>query len=191
MSLDVLEDSDWLWGAGEWHLHARVDGNEVGDSDTEFEVRLGSGRNLPEADWSSIVDVSGKGPGSTVEIRLRVIENDLFGDDDLGEVRATLHYPYRYKRFSERINSESYYIIVPLRPDRVKETWSIISGFVPFRNRPSDLIGRIPVHWSRFSSCPGPKIAVCTFTFIQAKRGPKISGDFMMEEAIHKCYYLE
>ncbi len=96
VSVDVLDDSDWIWGAGEWHLHASVAGTAVGNSGTEFSVHTGDTINLPEADWSTVVDVSGHGPGDSVEVRLKVIEKDVFFDDDLGEVRATLAYPYRH-----------------------------------------------------------------------------------------------
>jgi len=91
----VLDDSDWIWGAGEWHLHASIDGQSVGDSSREFKVHTGDSISLPDADWSSEIDVSGKGPGDTVPIRFSVIEKDLFGDDDLGEVRASVAYPFR------------------------------------------------------------------------------------------------
>ncbi len=95
VSVDVLDDSDWIWGAGEWHLHASIDGTAVGDSNREFSVHTGDSITLREADWSRVVDVSGHGPGDSVEVRLRIIEKDLFGDDNLGQVRATLRYPYR------------------------------------------------------------------------------------------------
>ncbi len=96
VSVDVDHDSD-VWGAGEWHLHATVDGQPVGNSGTEFTARAGAGLTpaLAEADWSEVVDVSGKAPGSTVEIRLRIIEDDLFCDDDLGEVSVTVAHPFR------------------------------------------------------------------------------------------------
>lgn len=93
VSVHVLDDADWLWGAGEWHLHASVDGRPFGDSNREFEVHTGNTISLGAAPWSTVVDVSGKAPGSTVEIRLRVIEHDLFGNDDLGEVQARVACP--------------------------------------------------------------------------------------------------
>ena len=40
MSLDVLNDSD-VWGAGEWHVHASVDGHDVGDHTHEHVARRG------------------------------------------------------------------------------------------------------------------------------------------------------
>lgn len=104
-SVDVLDDSDWLWGAGEWTLQATVDGHVVGDPNHEFGVHSGSGLNLPEVQWSHIVDVSGKAPGSSVEIRFKVIEKDVFSDDDLGEVRATIAYPFRNPRIDKSLLS--------------------------------------------------------------------------------------
>ena len=94
MSLDVLDDSDRLWGAGEWHLHASVNGGPVGRSTEEFEVRTGGGLSLPESDWSEYVYQSDLGPDDTVEIRFSVTEKDVFNDDELGEVSATLQYPF-------------------------------------------------------------------------------------------------
>ena len=104
-TVSVLDDSDWIWGAGEWTLHATVDGHSVGDSSREFSVHSGDTITPPEADWHRIVDVSGKGPGSTVEIRFKVIEKDVFCDDDLGEVRATVAYPFRTPVVDIRLQS--------------------------------------------------------------------------------------
>lgn len=94
VSLQVLDDSDWLWGDGEWHLHASADGVAFGDPNHEFAVRGGTSLNLPEAEWSTVIDVSGKAPDDIVEIRLRVIEDDVFSDDDLGEVVARVRMPF-------------------------------------------------------------------------------------------------
>jgi hypothetical protein len=104
-NLDVLDDSDWLWGAGEWTLHATVDGTAVGNSSREYSVRTGDALPLPEADWSTIVDVSGKGPGDKVVIRFKVIEKDVFSDDDLGEVTAEVAYPFRNPLLDLRLRS--------------------------------------------------------------------------------------
>lgn len=95
VSVRVLDDSDWIWGAGEWHLHASINGAPIGDSNQEFRVHTGDSIALPEAVWSREVDVSALGPGSTVPIRFKVIEKDVFSDDDLGEVRASIAYPFR------------------------------------------------------------------------------------------------
>jgi hypothetical protein len=93
--LDVLDDSDWLWGSGEWKLHANVDGHAVGNSSHQFTATVGTPIILSAGSWSRVVDVSGRGPGSNVQVRFRVIEDDVFSDDDLGEVTASIPYPYR------------------------------------------------------------------------------------------------
>jgi hypothetical protein len=93
VSVDVLDDSDWLWGAGEWHLHASADGRAFGDPNREFSVHTGNTISLAVDNWSTVVDVSGKPPGSHVDIRLRIIEHDVFSNDDLGEVSARVNCP--------------------------------------------------------------------------------------------------
>ena len=94
VSMEVLDDSDWLWGAGEWHLHATADGRPIGSPATEFAVRSGDAVTLAEASWSTIVDVSAKAPGSFVEVKLKVIEHDFLSKDNLGEVKARIAYPF-------------------------------------------------------------------------------------------------
>jgi hypothetical protein len=81
--ISVRDDSD-SWGAGEWHLHATVNGQRVGNPRTEFVVRTGDLFIPPQEDWTEVVDVSGHSDGDQVEIKFRVIEADLFSDDDLG-----------------------------------------------------------------------------------------------------------
>jgi hypothetical protein len=91
----VIDDSDF-WGPGEWYLTATVDGKPVGDPKHEFVAKERHWIALrPSATWSTTVDVSAKGPGSKVEIRFKGREDDTFGDDDLGQVSATLKYPFK------------------------------------------------------------------------------------------------
>jgi hypothetical protein len=95
VSVQVYDDAD-TFGAGEWYLHASVDGQQLGNPNYEFEAR--SGRPLPltpvEAQWSRLVDVSGKAPGSSVRIRLRVREKDLRSYEELGEVEGSVAWPF-------------------------------------------------------------------------------------------------
>ena len=91
--VSVEDDSD-VWGAGEWHMHAMVNGQRCGNTQTEFVAREGALIMLPAEDWTEVVDVSGHSAGDEVAISFRVIEDDVFSDDDLGEVTATLRFPY-------------------------------------------------------------------------------------------------
>lgn len=91
----VEDDSDF-WGPGEWYLTATIDGKPVGDPKHEFVARSQQWLALrPTDQWSAQIDVSGRGPGSTVPISLKGREDDVFSDDDLGQVSAALKYPYK------------------------------------------------------------------------------------------------
>ncbi len=100
LSIMVNDDSDRC-GAGEWHLHATAEFRPagttfpIGDPQLEYEARSGmSLPSLPEVQWSKVLDVATLGPGSSVVIRLRVKEHDVFGEEDLGEVTMTIPYPF-------------------------------------------------------------------------------------------------
>ncbi len=88
----VLDDCD-IFGCGEWHLTARIDGVQVGSPATEFEAQTGQVITLPP-EWSRVVDVSAKGPGTTVRVNFGGVDKDTFSDDDLGAVTAEFRYPY-------------------------------------------------------------------------------------------------
>lgn len=92
-AVNVLDDCD-IFGSGDWHFTARIDGQAVGSPATEFEAQTGQSIALPAADWSRIVDVSAKGPGTSVVVNFSGIDKDFFGDDDLGAVTATFSHPY-------------------------------------------------------------------------------------------------
>lgn len=83
-----------LWGPGEWHITVTIDGVQVGDPDLEYVARPQQWILLDDA-WSVLVDVSGKGPGDTVEIAVSAVDRDIFSDDDLGSVNVTLKYPFK------------------------------------------------------------------------------------------------
>lgn len=87
-------DSGDLIGAGEWKLTAKVDGKPVGDPNVEFEVRDKETINLPADKWSVELDLTNKKPGDKIEITMKGIDVDVFSDDDLGEARLTLKYPF-------------------------------------------------------------------------------------------------
>lgn len=96
ISLDSVYvcDSADVWGDGEWHFTASIDGNPVGSPATEFVAQDEGTIVLPPADWSAEVDVSGKGPGDTVVVDFTGIDKDVLSDDDLGAVRATFAHPF-------------------------------------------------------------------------------------------------
>lgn len=95
-SVRVLDDCD-IFGSGEWHLTAKIDGVQVGSSATEFEAQTGKVITLP-SDWSRVVDVSAKGPGTSVKVNFSGIDKDVFCDDDLGAVTAEFKHPYSTPR---------------------------------------------------------------------------------------------
>lgn len=91
----VLDDSDF-WGPGEWYLTAKIDGKVVGDPRQKFVARERQWLALrPTTSWSATIDVSAKAPGSQISIQFSGREDDTFSDDDLGQVTATLKYPFK------------------------------------------------------------------------------------------------
>jgi hypothetical protein len=92
----VLDDAD-AWGTGEWFMSGRIDGQDVGNPRHEFTARQRQSFNLePASNWTLEVDVSAKRAGDTVDILFQGIEHDPVGDNEnLGEVRAQLSYPFR------------------------------------------------------------------------------------------------
>lgn len=87
-------ESGDLVGAGEWKLTAKVDGKTVGDPNHEFEVRDKSTTILPADKWSVEVDLTSKKPGDKIEISMKGIDVDVISDDELGEAKLTLKYPF-------------------------------------------------------------------------------------------------
>lgn len=92
-------------GAGEWKLTAKIDGKTVGDPNQEFEVRDKEMINLPAAKWSRELDLTGKLPGDKIEVSMKGIDVDVFSDDDLGEAKLTLKYPFLTKYDNVPISS--------------------------------------------------------------------------------------
>ena len=90
----VLDSGD-LIGAGEWYLTAKVDGRAVGNASQEFEARGNQWINLDEAAWSVEMDLLGREETQPIEIEFKVRDADVLWDDDLGEARMTLRYPFR------------------------------------------------------------------------------------------------
>ena len=87
-------ESGDIIGAGEWKLTAKIDGKTVGDPNHEFEVRDKEMFNLPGDKWSMELDLTNKKPGDKIEISIKGIDVDVFSDDDLGEAKLTLKYPF-------------------------------------------------------------------------------------------------
>ena len=93
----VNNSADWF-GPGEWHFTAKINGKPVGDPNVEWEARTGQWIMLPEKKWSAEVDLLGKKPGDKVEVSFRGKDVDLISDDDLGEAKLTLKYPFQTER---------------------------------------------------------------------------------------------
>jgi|HubBroStandDraft_1064217.scaffolds.fasta_scaffold01905_4 hypothetical protein len=90
----VIPDPD-LWGPGQWYFTATVDGAAVGDPSQEFDAMERQSIELPDDSWSTTVDVSAKRAGDKIEIRFSAREDDSFSSGDLGQVSATLKYPFK------------------------------------------------------------------------------------------------
>src|SRR5215471_5758870 len=84
----VINDGDWF-GSGEFYFDARVDGKRVGTTDLEFDAIEQHWIDLPRAQWSADVDVSTRDAG-LVAVSFHVKDRDVFVDDELGSVEATL-----------------------------------------------------------------------------------------------------
>lgn len=88
----VINDGDWI-GSGEFYFDAHVDGLRVGTPDLDFDAVEKRWIDLPEAQWSAEVDVSTRDAGS-VKVSFHVKDRDVFWDDEMGSVTATLRPPW-------------------------------------------------------------------------------------------------
>jgi hypothetical protein len=93
-SVRVLDDGDF-WGAGEWKLDAKVDGQRVGNPNEIFEAREDTWIDLPDDAWFVFYDVSEKCEGDEVEIVFKATEDDVLFDDDLGTAWVKLKWPFK------------------------------------------------------------------------------------------------
>jgi hypothetical protein len=89
----VKNDGDWF-GSGEFYFDARVDGRRVGSTDLEFDAVEQHWIDLPAAQWSAEVDVAARDAG-TVAVSFHVKDRDVFVDDEMGSVTATLRPPWK------------------------------------------------------------------------------------------------
>jgi hypothetical protein len=88
----VINDGDWI-GSGEFYFDAHVDGRRVGSTDLNFDAVEQHWIDLPEAQWSADVDVSGRDAGSVI-VTFHVKDRDVFWDDEMGSITATLRPPW-------------------------------------------------------------------------------------------------
>jgi hypothetical protein len=87
----VLNDADWF-GSGEFYFIAKVDGQPVGNRKQTFDAVERTWINLAEAQWSAVVDVTGK---AAVVVNFHGMDEDWIFDDDLGSVTYTLRRDYQ------------------------------------------------------------------------------------------------
>jgi len=93
ISVSVKDSAD-IWGDGEWHFTATIDGRQVGNPTTEFVAQDHGVITLP-AEWSAEIDVSGKTQlTDKVRVTFSGKDIDVFFDDDLGAVSYEFKYPF-------------------------------------------------------------------------------------------------
>jgi hypothetical protein len=100
----VIDDSD-TFGSGEFYFIAEVGGKPVGNKHV-FDAVEGKYIDLPPADWTSPkIDVR---TATSVTIHFRGMDEDVFSDDDLGNVTHTLRPPW--KQGTYRLSTKFYVI---------------------------------------------------------------------------------
>ena len=94
-----------MWGPGSWYVHATIDGADVGDRNRRQRVKKGEPLTLG-GDWLSVVDVSGKAPGSTVVVKLEVFERTgaMRRQKSLGKIEYQIQYPFMTPQSDLRID---------------------------------------------------------------------------------------
>ncbi|HEY3067157.1 MAG TPA: hypothetical protein VGL09_15295 [Methylomirabilota bacterium] len=93
-SVGVLDSAD-IWGDGDWVFKATIDGKAVGDPKIEWTAKERGTIELPELEWSSVIDVSGKTKATdSIKVTFSGTDIDVFSDDDLGEVKYEFKYPF-------------------------------------------------------------------------------------------------
>jgi len=100
----VRNDAD-TFGSGEFYFIAEVDGQTVGNRSTIFNAVERSWLDLPDDQWSAVVDVRNK---TRVEVRFQGRDDDVFCDDDLGSISYVLRPPWRQRTFRSRTR---YYVL--------------------------------------------------------------------------------
>jgi hypothetical protein len=164
-----VRDSADIWGDGEWHFTAKVEGKQVGDPSIEWVAKEKQSIQLPAKEWSTIVDVSAKKPSETVKVSFSGIDKDVISDDDLGEVKLELKYPFK-KEFSQWLYSpvikgwlfmpdhQYYVLMVKVQIMEVKATQAVTGPGSVLVNRAHD-------GSSTFSTLAGaaitPRVEVC------------------------------
>ncbi len=100
-----VKNSGDIWGDGDWHLTTSADGIPVGDPSIEYAASEGSSFKLPQDKYSVVVDVSGKPTNGEVVCKMSIIDEDIIGHDELGEVKLVLRYPFRTEYTDKALTS--------------------------------------------------------------------------------------
>lgn len=172
----TVHDTHDLWGPGEWHFTASIDGTAVGDPAKEFEAKPRQMILLePEAQWSSILDVSGKGKGSTVVVQFTVQASDASGNIDLGQANVTLKYPYK-DEFEVSVpgslvkGKRAYHVTVVVGIKEEKAT-------IPMKHAADLFVNRQADGTKTFSSASGkkrePRVEVCPVVPVPVRGMPR------------------
>ncbi len=100
----VKNDAD-TFGSGEFYFQASVDGISVGNPNAIYNAVEHHWIDLPDRDWSSIVNVRRE---SEVAVRFQGKDEDVTFDDDLGTITHQLRPPWRQRRYR---HATRYYVL--------------------------------------------------------------------------------
>jgi hypothetical protein len=174
-SVTVVGNPD-LWGPGEWYFTASIDGTATGDPSKEFEAKPRQEILLkPEAQWSRVLDISGKGKGSTVDIKFSGRASGGSGDVDLGQASITLKYPYKEELDltlpASQVKGKTAYnvnVLVAIKEERATTPMKLMADL--FINRQAD-------GTTTFSSASGkkrePRVEICPVVPVPVRGMPR------------------
>jgi len=91
----IKKNADWI-GKGDYYFIASVAGKTVGNPERIFSSFAGGVIALPEAEWSTEVNVRNL---KKVLVRFHGKDEEVFVDEDLGFIQHTLKFPFTQETF--------------------------------------------------------------------------------------------